>query len=232
MRALAASAFVYTALVACGPPSVVHPESAPALSAASRVAMDTAPKEDLRLVPPEVYMRSYLQWFGGLAPADVQKRAKGADGNQLFDTWDDYLSAMGFPDYRNDLPRAQQTNAIMVATFERLAIALCDRAVEHDLKSLPVTPMAERAVFAFENQEPMTEAAFAPRFDVLHRTFLGYPATLAPGPVSRSHIYYGLFSEVVTARQKSKAKARFTPTEAAWAAVCYGLARHPETHLY
>ena len=57
-----------------------------------------------------------------------------ATAPQLFDTWDDYVSALGFPDYRLDIPRQTQTNALMVATFERLGVALCDRAVEHDLK--------------------------------------------------------------------------------------------------
>jgi len=51
-------------------------------------------------------MRTYLQLFGGLVPLEVQKKAKGSDGNQLFDSWDDYLSALGFPDYRNDIRAA------------------------------------------------------------------------------------------------------------------------------
>src|SRR5208282_5240324 len=129
-------------------------------------------------------MRTYLQLFGGLAPQATQKRARGGDGGQLFDTWDDYVSALGLPDYRLDIPRQLQTNALMVATFERLGVALCDRAVEHDLQSGKgrVPPaVSERLIFAFEMpQGAVDAAAFAPRFDTLHRTFLGYPASLAP----------------------------------------------------
>ena len=80
-------------------------------------------------------MRTYLHLFGGLAPLEFQKRARGSDGASLFDTWDDYVSALGFPDYRLDVPRQTQTNALMVATFERLGVALCDRALEHDWKA-------------------------------------------------------------------------------------------------
>ena len=104
------------------------------------------------MVPPEVYMRTYLQLFGGLLPSEVQAKAKGKDGNQLFDTWDDYVSSLGFPDYRLDIPRQTQTNALMVASFERLGIALCDRAVEHDLGKAheKLVPIAKRLIFAFE----------------------------------------------------------------------------------
>ena len=181
------------------------------------------------MVPPEAYVRTYLQLFGSLAPVDVQKRARGADGGQLFDTWDDYVSALGFPDYRLDVPRLTQTNALMVATFERLGVALCDRAVQHDLQGHP--PMHERAIFAFDLPAGAVDAAaFAPRFDVLHRTFLGYPASLAPpGRVAR---YLQLYRDVAAGHAKTDPRSRFTPEEAGWAAVCYGLVRHPEFHLY
>ena len=79
-------------------------------------------------------MRTYLQLFGALSPADAQKTARGNEGSALFDTWDDYVSSLGFPDYRTDIPRQTQTNTLMVATFEALGVALCDRALEHDLK--------------------------------------------------------------------------------------------------
>ena len=91
------------------------------------IAEDTAPKEDLRMHPA-----------GGLhadVPAAVRRAraARGAeagaggDGGSLFDTWDDYVSALGFPDYRLDVPRQTQTNALMAATFERLGVALLPR---------------------------------------------------------------------------------------------------------
>lgn len=183
------------------------------------------------MVPPEAYMRTYLTLFGALAPLDVQKRARGADGSQLFDTWDDYVSALGFPDYRLDIPRQTQTNALMIATFERLGVALCDRALEHDLKSKDPVPIAQRLVFAFDvPASEVDEKAFAERFDVLHRTFLGYPASLAPP--ERIKRFFDLYRGVEADREKTKEKLRFTPREAAWAAVCYGLVRHPEFHLY
>lgn len=214
-----------------GPAQTVTPLAAAPLQPRGVLAEDTAPKADLRMVPPEVYMRTYLQLFGGLAPLDVQRRARGGDGAALFDTWDDYVSALGFPEYRTDIPRQTQTNALMVATFERLGVALCDRAVEHDLKAKTPTPMNERVVFAFEPPRgPVDAAAFGPRFDVLHRTFLGYPASLAPP--ERAARFFQLYRDIVADHAKALPKSRFTPDEAGWAAVCYGLVRHPEFHLY
>jgi hypothetical protein len=212
-----------------GVPSRIHPTPAAPLVLQTVVAEDSSPKADLRLVPPEVYMRTYLQLFGGLAPLDVQKRARGKDGSGLFDTWDDYVSALGFPDYRSDIPRQAQTNALMVAAFERLGIALCDRALEHDLKTKPAP--AQRLVFDFDLPEaPLDAAAFAPRFDLLHRTFLGYPAALAPA--ERRARFYSLYVQIVAGHAKASPKSRFSPTEAGLAAVCYGLIRHPEFQLY
>jgi len=223
------------ALVACGhPPEAIYPGPKQSIPQAALIAEDTAPKEDLRLVPPEVYMRTYMQLFGALAPLDVQKRARGGDGNAVFDSWDDYVSALGFPDYRLDIPRQTQTNALMVATFERLGVALCDRAVEHDLKGPKggaPPALAERAIFAFDVPRGDLDApGFATRFDVLHRTFLGYPASLAPP--ERGPRFYQLYRDIVAGHAKADPKSRFTPEEAGWAAVCYGLVRHPEFHLY
>ena len=215
---------------ACGGvPTHVRAIPAAPLPLRSSVAQDSAPKADLRLVPPEVYMRTYLQLFGGLAPLEVQKRARGKDGSSLFDTWDDYVSALGFPDYRSDIPRQLQTNALMVAAFERLGVALCDRALEHDLKTKPAP--ARRVVFDFDLPEaPLNAAAFAPRFDVLHRTFLGYPAALAPA--QRGARFYALYQQISAGHTQASPKSRFSPTEAGMAAVCYGLIRHPEFQLY
>jgi hypothetical protein len=222
-------------LAACGAPAerVVAGPSAP-LPEHAVTEEDSAPKEDLRLVPPEVYMRTYLRLFGGLAPLDAQKRARGGDGAGLFDAWDDYVSALGFPDYRQDVPRQTQTNALMAATFERLGIALCDRALEHDLqapKGGQPPPLNERLVFAFElPRGTVDEGAFAPRFDVLHRTFLGYPASLAPP--ERTARFFQLYRDIVAGHARTDPRSRFTPDEAGWASVCYGLVRHPEFHLY
>ena len=228
------------------PPEHVAPGPRVQLDDKGVIAEDTAPKEDLRMIPPEVYVRTYLRLFGGLAPLDAQKRARGTDGGSVFDTWDDYVSALGFPDYRLDVPRQTQTNALMAATFERLGVALCDRAVEHDLRgpkggegplahSSPTSESApalgDRLIFAFDLPPGDLDArAFAPRFDVLHRTFLGYPASLAPP--QRTPRFFQLYLDVVAGHAKADPKSRFSPREAGWAAVCYGLVRHPEFHLY
>jgi hypothetical protein len=214
--------------IACAPAARVQPSAPTTLTAVSRSPEDSSTKQDLRLVPPEVYVRSYLQLFGGLAPTDVQQRARGTDGAQLFDTWDDYLAALGLPDYKQDLPRASRTNAIMVATFERLGVALCDRALEHDWKQKPPIPAGERTVFVFDEPTQTDAASFAARFDEMHRTFLSYPARLAPG---RTEDFYALYNNIKKLHATNK-KSRLSPEQAGWVSVCYGLVRHPEFHLY
>jgi hypothetical protein len=216
----------------CARAEVVPRLPAAPLPERGRTAQDATPKQDRRLVPAEAYVRTYLQLFGGLAPLEVQRRARGGDGGAIFDTWDDYLSALGFPDYRLDLPRGTQTNALMIAAFERLGVALCDRALEHDLKAKPRPFSKDRLVFAFEPPSgEVSAAAFAPGFDVLHRTFLGYPARLAPE--GREASFYELYRQTAARHaEKGAQRSRFSPAESGWAAVCYGLVRHPEFHLY
>jgi hypothetical protein len=229
----AVAATLLSSLVGCAhaPPESVTASPPTPLALVSTTPLDTAPKADLRLVSPEVYLRTYLRLFGGLTPVDAQKAAQGTQGRALFDTWDDYVSALGFPDYRLDVPRQSQTNAFMVATFERLGIALCDRAVEHDLHSKPLLPIEQRLVFAFDEPTgPVGRAEFDPRFDTLHRTFLGYPASLAPK--DRVERFYELYKDIVLLHPKASPKSKLTPTDAGWAAVCYGLVRHPEFNLY
>jgi hypothetical protein len=220
------------ALASCARPEVVPKTPAAPLEERGHAAMDTTPKQDRRLVPAEVYVRTYLQLFGGLAPLEVQRRARGGDGATLFDTWDDYLSALGFPDYRLDLPRGTQTNALMIAAFERLGVALCDRALEHDLEAKPPPLTKDRLIFAFDPPSgEVSEAHFARGFDVLHRTFLGYPARLAPA--GREASFFELYRQTVARHaERAAPRSRFTPAESGWAAVCYGLVRHPEFHLY
>jgi hypothetical protein len=196
---------------------------------ASQADAGEAPKTDARLVPVEAYMLTYLDLFGGLAPLQVQQRARGPDG--LFDTWDDYLSALGLPDYKLDVPRQTQTNALMVATFERLGVALCDRAVQSDLEAKEPEPVDKRVVFAFDVPKGvLDEAGFVPRFDVLHRTFLGYPVSLAPA--DRTKRFFDLYHSIVTEHASGSPHSKFTPEDSGWAAVCYGLVRHPEFHYY
>ena len=180
------------------------------------------------MVPPEVYLRAYLGWFGNLAPLDVQQRAKPKN---LFDAWDDYLAALGLPDYKIDLPRQTQSNTLMLATLGRLGEALCARAAEHDLHAK--TPLEQRVVFAFDTGAPAgseanADDAFAQRFDVLHRTFLGYPGALAPP--DRVARFHQLFADV--AARHAGAKNPLTADETAWVAVCTALVQHPEAELY
>ena len=175
------------------------------------------------MVPPEVYLAAYLTWFGGLAPLDVQQRAKPKN---LFDAWDDYLAALGLPDYKIDLPRQSQSNTLMVATLGRLGEALCVRAAEHDLHGK--TPADQRAIFKFDAVTSPSEADFTTRFDVLHRRFLGYPVRLAPP--ERVVRFYELY-RAVAARHDAK-KQPLTADETAWAAVCAGLVQHPEAEVY
>lgn len=210
-------------LAACGASAIAPSKPAP-LPAAQQVVLDTTPKERRRMLPPEVYLRAYLGWFGGLAPLEVQKRARPKG---LFDAWDDYLSALGLPDYKLDLPRQGQTNTLMLATLGRLGEALCVRAAEHDLHAR--TPLAQRVVFAFDPVPAPSLDDFRTRFDVLHTTFLGYPVRLAPA--DRVAKFYALYGEVA-ARHAHKPRNPLSPDETAWAAVCTALVQHPEAELY
>jgi hypothetical protein len=195
------------------------------LPAPRATAIDTTPKERRRMMPPEVYLRAYLVWFGGLAPLDVQAKARGKN---MFDSWDDYLAALGLPDYKVDLPRQAQSNTLMLATLGRLGEALCVRAAEHDLHGK--TAAADRVVFAFEPIAAPSDAQFTDRFDVLHRLFLGYPAHLAPA--DRVARYLALYRAVAAQHAAKKKGAALTSDETAWAAVCTALVENPEAELY
>jgi len=218
-------AILFTMLAACGTGAVSGGETT-ALPAHQTRMLDTTPKERRRMVPPEVYLRAYLAWFGGLVPLDVQNRARPKG---LFDAWDDYLSALGLPDYKTDLPRQSQSNTLMLATLGRLGEALCVRAVEHDLHG-GKTPLDQRVVFAFEMPAAAAEpeAAFAERFDILHRTFLGYPVKLAPN--DRAEKFHALYKKV--AAHHASVKGTLTADETGWVAVCTALIEHPEAELY
>ncbi|HTN82226.1 MAG TPA: hypothetical protein VL242_01005 [Sorangium sp.] len=195
---------------------------------------DDTPKEGPRLVPQEVYLQTYVKLFGDdLTPLQVEALARGADAGNVFDRWADYMSPLGFPDHKLDVNRQTNTNTLMMATFERLGIALCARKAEVELRSSPPPPpIAARRVFAFDmTPADPTDAEFAARFDVLHRTFLGYPAALAP--TDRAGRFQAVFRDVVRRHAAPGAPtSRFTPQQAGWAAVCYGLVRHPEFIVY
>jgi hypothetical protein len=213
-------ALVIVLVVACGAPSTLAPSATRSLPEHKELSIDTTPKERRRMLPPEAYLRAYLAWFGGLAPLDVQQRAKPRN---LFDAWDDYLSALGLPDYKIDIPRQVQSNTLMLATLGRLGEALCVRAAERDRKAAP----DDRIVFRFD-MKPPSEQEFATRFDVLHETFLGYPARFAPP--DRISRFFALFQAV--ASRHANPKQPLTGSETAWAAVCAGLVQHPEVELY
>jgi hypothetical protein len=210
-------------------PAAQGPDPSGTLPGHGDLPVDTSRKEDPRLLGAETLVRSYASVFGALAPLEAQ-RVLQAGGSALFDTWNDYLGALGFPDYRVDLPRNAQTNALMVATFERVGVALCDAALQRD-KALP-SGSPQRAVFDFDlpTASPLTLAQFTPGFDSLHRLFLGYPAALAP--TDRTARFLALYQSTVAAHAAPGVPTRFKPNEAGWSAVCQGLARHPEFHFY
>jgi len=77
----------------------------------------------------------------------------------------------------------------------------------------------------------MDATRFAAPFDVLHRTFLGYPASLAP--TDRAARFLALYQDTVKRHAAADApKSRLLPEQAGWATVCQGLIRHPEFQLY
>jgi hypothetical protein len=213
-------------------PASQAPDPTGTLSGHGDLPVDTSRKEDPRLLGAETLVRSYVSVFGALAPLEAQ-RVLQASGSALFDTWSDYLGALGFPDYRVDLPRNAQTNALMVATFERVGAALCDAALQRDKA---ISTAAQRVVFDFglppdgANPSTLTLAQFTPGFDSLHRLFLGYPAALAP--TDRTARFFALYQATVASHSAAGAPTRFKPNEAGWSAVCQGLARHPEFHFY
>jgi len=216
-------ALLLALLVACHGdrrPAVISPGTAQPWPAHRAVLLDQSPKAKRRAVPAEVFLRAYLGWFGDLAPYDAFLRARG---NDLFDQWSYYLAALGLPDHHVDAPRISQSNTVMLATIGRLGEALCIRSVEHDLRANP--PLDKRVIFAFEQPVQPTRETFAPAFDILHRTFLGYPVALAPIP--RIDRFFALYREVA-----SRQATRLTPDEMAWAAVCTALVQHPEAWVY
>lgn len=208
-------------LAACGS-SVVRPSTPEPLPPHTAAAIDTSPKERPRMLAQEPYLRAYLAWFGGLAPLDVQNKARAGG---LFDSWGDYLAALGMPDDRIDLPRATQSNALMVATLARLGEALCVLAAERDL-DLNTEP-GKRVVFAFDLKAAPSRDEFAPRFDAVHRLFLSYPVALAPH--ARIDRFYALYRDVAA---RPHPGSSLDADKTAWAAVCTALVQHPEARLY
>lgn len=210
----------------------VVPTSMDQIPGHDTIAQDSSAKEAPQIQAAEGYLRSYLMIFGNLSPLQAQALFQAPNANNnLFDTWSAYLGALGLPNYTTDFPRATRTNALMMATFERLGVALCDKTVEKELKASPALPVASRVVFPFTvpADGKLDQAAFTQRFDAMHQLFLSYPVALAP--TDRAARFYKLYTDTL-AQQPTDKGLKFTPAEAAWAAMCYGLIRHPEFHLY
>ena len=195
---------------------------------------DNSKKEGPRLLPPETYMRTYLQFFDNKkTPLELETYMRGLDDSGVFDRWADYLGSLGMPDYKLDVGRQDHTNTLMVASLERLGIALCIRKAEVELnvEGAP-PPLSARTVFAFDMtpQNP-TDTEFLERFDKMHRIFLGYPVSMAdPKRVPR---FLGVFRDIIHRHEAAGAPtSRFTPQQAGWAGMCYALVRHPEFQMY
>jgi hypothetical protein len=209
-------------VTACGhKPDAITPKDKGALPPSSEIALDSSLKAQRRMVPAEAFLRAYLTWFGGLAPAEVIQRTQRS---ALLDRWSSYMTSIGLPDYQFDMPRATESNPVMLATFGRLAEALCVKSAEHDLHD---RPRDGRVVFDFEPMTAPSLEEFKPRFDVLHRTFLGYPAELAPP--HRIERFWRLYQKVAA---NHAVNPDLTADELGWVAVCTALVQHPETGLY
>ena len=103
------AAWLLLALTACAPPLMVVPRDEGAVAPVHETAQDSSPKEDVRMLPAEAYLRTYLRLFGGATPLEVQRRARPGG---LFDGWNEYAAALGLPDHRHDLPRAALPRAL------------------------------------------------------------------------------------------------------------------------
>ncbi len=233
---LAGAVLVATATAtACGKGPGVGDSAIPAMPVEAipghESLQDNSPKEGPRLLPGEVYLRTINRMLGDVTPLEAEAIMRADEPASLFDRWADYIASLGLPDYQNDVNRAVSTNSLMVATCERLAIAVCIRTAEKELRP-GAPPIEKRKVYAFDpTPNPPTDAEFDARFDVLHRTFLGYPAHLAE-TTDRSLRFRNLYRQAVARGAGETVSRKLTPTEQGWVAVCYGLARHPEFHLY
>lgn len=204
--------------------TIAAPNSAAtaATTAPGRAPVAAAATPKPRMVPPEAFLRAYLAWFDSDDPYDVFLRARGDD---LLDRWPNYLAALGLPDHHVDAPRLTRSNTVMRAAIGRLGEALCVRAAQRDLHDR--APADKRMLFAFDAVAAPTRAQFATAFDVLHRTFLGYPSSLAPR--NRVDRMFELYRRIAADRDP---KAVLTADETAWVGVCTALVQHPEASVY
>lgn len=188
------------------------------------IALDDTIKSPPRLVAVETYLRTLLHIFGYATPLEAQADLRS---EELFDMWPDYFSALGLPDYGDDIERRNVLSVVSLAALERIGIGFCNRAVARDTAA----PIDERRVFAFDLTAAEESSTFAARFDVLHRTFLGYPASLAGE--ARTARFHALHRATLARHADLPVGSRaFDSAQAAWAVICHGLVRHPEFHLY
>jgi hypothetical protein len=214
--------------VAADVPTGIGPTPVPEIPGHENLPVDNSRKEGPRLLSGETLIRSYLSLFGGLAPLEMQTRLRGTTPTgqaALFDTWTDYLAALGMPDYGLDIPRFDQTNPLMLAAYERIGVALCDRAVTSDLRATDAT---QRVVFRFNLPAGApSDTELDQRIGMLHRRFLAYPLAMAPD--GRAARFRQLYRDTAA---RTATRPGMNPTEAAWATVCYAFVRHPEFHVY
>lgn len=189
------------------------------------VGVDSRRMQGPRTMAAETYLRSYMGLFGIATPDELAAVARGEDGKEMFETWTEHLGALGLPDYTADIARASETNALMLGAYERLAMVLCERAAERDLRG-----GGGKALFDFlPASDPLDRAAFDAGFDSLHRAVLGYPARFVP---ARVEAFFRFYADVVARHGAMTPPSRLSPGESGWAMVCEALVRHPEFHLY
>ena len=184
------------------------------------------------MVPPEVTMRTYLHLFGALAPLEFQKGARGATARASSTRGTTTSPRSGSPTIASTSPaRRRPTRSWWPpssASASRSATARSSTTGKEDAAE----PVQERVIFAFDPPKGHVSTAQTSLrgSTCLHRTFLGYPARSRRR--ERSQRFYALYETIAKEHAKAAPKSRFTPDEAGWAAVCYGLVRHPEFHLY
>jgi hypothetical protein len=192
---------VFALLVACGGGSTIAPWR-PRRCRASRGRTRRRRQGRKRMVPTEAFLRAYLTWFG-LAPDQVGR----ARGNDLFDRW-------VVTSRHSACPTINSTRRVHAKQHghARRAWRLGERCASGPrARSARRPPIDKRVVFAFDARDQTTRDDFI-QGSVLHRTFLGYPARLAPA--SRRPV---LPHRVVASRHTA---SLLTPDELGWAAVC------------
>ena len=130
-------------------------------------------------------MRTYLQLFGGLAPLDVQKRARGGRRRAALRHVGRLRVGAGLARLPLRHPAAdadQRAHGGDVRAPRRRALRPRARArsASAEGRRAAAGASASSSRSSCRQGAGSTWQPSAPRFDVLHRTFLGYPAPLAP----------------------------------------------------